>query len=60
MQWVRVDPSGEWLAHIRVSQPDTMLAAQLERSQDLLAQHAALVKLVCVRVVDVACVGLCA
>lgn len=44
--WVCVDPSGEWLALIRVSQPEAMLAAQLERSHDLLAQHAALVKLV--------------
>lgn len=46
MQWVCVDPSGEWLALVRVSQPEAMLAAQLERSHDLLAQHAALVKLV--------------
>ena len=45
MEWVRLDPGNELIALIRLRQPEVVLAAQLERSKDVLAQSAAIVGL---------------
>ena len=49
MEWVRLDPGNELIALIRLRQPETVLAAQLERSKDVLAQSAAIVGLAAIR-----------
>ena len=49
MEWVRLDPGNELIALIMLRQPETVLAAQLERSKDVLAQSAAIVGLATIR-----------
>lgn len=52
MEWVRLDPGSELIALIRLRQPEAMLAAQLERSKDVVAQSAAIAGLLAVRPVS--------
>ena len=49
MEWVRLDPSSELIALIRLRQPEAVLAAQLERSKDVLAQSSAVAGLATIR-----------
>ena len=49
MEWVRLDPGSELIALIRLRQPEAVLAAQLERSKDVLAQSAAITGLAATR-----------
>lgn len=49
VEWVRLDPNGELLAAARVLQPEHMLAAQLERFKDVVAQSAAVAGLAALR-----------
>ncbi len=49
IEWVRLDPHGELLAATHVAQPEFMLAAQLERSKDVVAQSAAVAGLAAAR-----------
>ena len=49
MEWVRLDPGSELIALIRLRQPEAVLAAQLERSKDVLAQSAAITGLAAMR-----------
>ena len=42
LEWVRLDPYAETLCAIRLAQPEAMLAAQLERSKDVVAQSIAI------------------
>jgi len=38
VRWVRVDPDGEWAAHIVVAQTDAMLATQLSLDPDVVGR----------------------
>ncbi|GAB4818075.1 hypothetical protein N2152v2_005121 [Parachlorella kessleri] len=38
VQWVRIDPGGEWLCSTRVLQPERCWLAQLQHSKDVVAQ----------------------
>jgi hypothetical protein len=49
VEWVRLDPNSESLAAVRVLQPESMLAAQLERCKDVVAQSAAVAGLAAVQ-----------
>ena len=46
---MRLDPGSELIALIRLRQPEPVLAAQLERSKDVLAQSAAIAGLAAIR-----------
>jgi transcription initiation factor TFIID subunit 2 len=41
VQWVRLDPRGEWLSSTRMLQPEVMWSNQLHHSRDVIAQSEA-------------------
>lgn len=41
VQWVRLDPKGEWLSSTRMLQPEVMWSNQLHHSRDVIAQSEA-------------------